>query len=273
MPNPCVYPLRVYVPSCASPLRMYAVHVPTACMSPLRVCSPVSPPVYVPHMCMSVRVHFCSLGFGLGGRFETIEESEFDWGKCACYWLPKAIAKISEKGTNVRSVFMAPQCVVSSVLLFPRGVCPSVSSYIPPWEYPSVRISLREYVPPWECPSVRMSLREIVPPWVCPSVRMPLGEIVLPWDCPSVSMSLRVCVHMRLPLCVYLRVCILRACVLQSPPTLDTLSVDCGGMEAKPRSRQVGQRRGDSGRAVSWGIDPRLAPKVLFVSWLKRMCI
>lgn len=37
---------------------------------------------------------FLLSGFGLGGRLETIEESEFDRGKCACYWLLKAIANI-----------------------------------------------------------------------------------------------------------------------------------------------------------------------------------
>ncbi len=182
---PCVCPFMCKPTPYVCRAYSHRMYVSSVCM--LR-CVPSS--VYVPHMCMSLRVHFCSLGFGLGGRFETIEESEFDWGKCACYWLPKAIAKISEKGTNVRSVFMAPQCVVSSVLLFPRGVCPSVSSYIPPWEYPSVSMSLREIVPPWVCPSVRMSLRENVPPWDCLSVRLSLREYVPPWVCPSVNMSL-----------------------------------------------------------------------------------
>lgn len=33
-----------------------------------------------------------------GGRLETIEEFEFDLGKCSCYWLLKAIAKYQKRG-------------------------------------------------------------------------------------------------------------------------------------------------------------------------------
>lgn len=62
---------------------------------------------------------------------------------------------------------------------------------------------IREYVPPRVYSSVDMSLRGYVPPCMCSQAYAPL--------------------------CVPVCICILRACVLQSPPTLYTLSVDCGG--------------------------------------------
>lgn len=143
----CVCPFPVYVPSCACPLCMYLVHVPTICVSSPCVCPFVllffhirSLRVYVPHMCMSLHVHVPSV-------------------RISAPFLCPLRGYVS---LRVYVGIVVPFRVCSFVLLSSRWVCPSVS------------MSLRGYVLLRVCPCVSMSLHGYAPPrvfaCVCPFV-------------------------------------------------------------------------------------------------------